>query len=180
MVAFLAVTTLTVRNPPARWLTYILGGLAFGLVSLNYLANQVTTDDNGNQRSLMSVWLYVCVPITLAFVLTGLFSARAKVVVGPDGVYHNGLLEKHDFRWDEVSGVRVVVTRHSVNLIPTGTTHEVRLCLANGKELELPAPHARGMIGKAAFRASAQALHEAVQRGKAMAAGEQGGRPTRR
>lgn len=170
------MTPVTVRNPPARAFRFIVIGLAVGLISLPYFLTQ--HDENGG--SLLAVWLVLGLPCVLGFVLAGLFSARAVVVAGPDGLHHNGLFEKRHFRWDEVSSIRVVATRHSINLIPSGTTYEMRLLLANGKQRDLPAPHAGRLGGRAEFLRSARTLDDAVAVGKALAARRPGTTTTSR
>lgn len=160
------MTPVTVRNPSARAIRLIVVGLAVGLISLLYFLSH--HDENGG--SLLAVWLWLFLPCTLGFVLAGLLSIRAMVVVGPDGIHHNGLFEKRHYRWDEVSSVRVVATRHSINLIPTGTTYEMRVYTTKRKERELPAPHAGRLGGRAEFQRSARTLHDAVATGKALAA----------
>jgi hypothetical protein len=160
------MTPVTVRNPRRRAIAFIVIGLVVGLISLPYFLSQPT--DGGG--SLLVVWLWLGLPWMLGWAFAGLFSARAMVVAGPEGLRHNGLLEKHRFRWDEVSSVQMVSTKHSLNLIPTGTTYEVRLHLTNGRTRELPAPHAGRLGGREDFLRSARALADAVAIGKAQAA----------
>jgi hypothetical protein len=160
------MTPVTVRNPRRRAIAFIVVGLVVGLISLLYFLTQ-HTDDGG---SLLAVWLWLGLPWMVGWVLAGLFSIRAMVVAGPEGLRHNGLLEKHRFRWDEVSRIQIVEIKHSLNLIPTGRTYEVRLHLTNGRTRELPAPHAGRLGGREDFLQSARALADAVAIGKAQTA----------
>jgi hypothetical protein len=154
---------LTVRNPLTRWLTFIVVGVAVEFVVPVIVMG---TSDNGPDSFLL------CLLFSVPFVLAGLWSARAKVEVRSDGLHHNGLLEKRHFGWGEIAAVGSVVTRHSVNFVPTGTSYKVVLYCTNGKERELPAPHASRLVGRPAFLVSAAALEHAVDSGKARVARE--------
>jgi hypothetical protein len=155
-----AVSELRIGNPRARWLSFVVTGVAIGLVGLIILAasgpDQCTTDDGQTCGGGMTglIWLFLFAPFCLGFLLTAFFSARAYIVLSAEGIRVRALFENKTYRWDQITNVEKRYVRHRVNLIPTGTSRSLHISLDNGRSVELPAPHAATFIGRPDFEAS--------------------------
>jgi PH (Pleckstrin Homology) domain-containing protein len=157
----------TIRNPTARWATWLVLAIVVGLVTLAGANNSGSECAGAAGEACQSgdgLVIVLCgVPFIVGLLLAAYLSYRARLTLTDEGVRVHALLSNQTYPWRSIREIRMVKEKQYVGGIRNGTGRRVELLVDDGW-VELPVPRAGLLFGREQYEDRAELLWETWRR----------------